>query len=310
MGAEKVAEYNMLFNIKLKNNMKKITERFGYEPDMGNIGKILSNIQSNLVNYVTPHNLSSCIGYTDYTSLNSNDTPFKIISITQKVNEFTIHYPNYPSPASICVYPNFGKFVNDTLTVSGVDITTVAGSFPTSQSFPEVKRMECKLAVQNGANEIDIVLALNAFFDGDLERASQEIKDIKCDLGEKVILKVILETGMLFTPDNIASASFLAMEAGADFITTSTGKQETACTPMAAIVMCQSIKEFYNKRGKMVGFKATGGITTAKDALCYLAIVEMILGKEWLTPRYFRIGADRLINNLLSDLQQETVNFL
>ncbi len=295
--------------MKLFNCMKQIAERFGYEPDMENIDKILSNVQSNLCNFVTPQYMVSCIGYTDLTSLKSEDTSSKIATFTKKVNEFKVTYPDYPLPASICVYPNFGRVVKENLTVSGVDITTVAGCFPSSQSFIEVKRMECRMAVQEGANEVDIVLALNAFFDGDFERASQEIREIKSDLGENIILKVILETGALSSPDKIAAASFLAMEAGADFIKTSTGKQEPAVTPLAAIVMCQCIKEFYHKTGRRVGFKAAGGISTTKDALCYLAIVDTVLGKEWLTPRYFRLGASRLINNLLSELEQKTVVF-
>ena len=289
--------------------MKEWNEKFGYEPNMENIDKTLSNIQNNLANWATPHYMESCIGYTDLTSLKSEDTPTKIIAFTQKVNDLKATYPDYPAPASICVYPNFSKIVKETLTVPGVDITTVAGCFPSSQSFPEIKRMECKMAVQNGANEIDIVLALNAFLDSDYSRASKEIKEIKSDLGDNIILKVILETGALSTPEKIAAASFVSMEAGADFIKTSTGKQEPAATPMAAIVMCQCIKEYYNKTGKMIGFKAAGGIATTKDALCYLAIVDTILGKQWLNPRYFRLGASRLINNLLSELQQKTITF-
>src|SRR5574344_92121 len=296
-------------NIKLLNCMKQITERFGYEPNMENIDKILSNVQNNLSNWITPQYMISCIGYTDLTSLKSEDTPSKIAAFTQKVNDFGTAYPDYPAPASICVYPNFGSVVKENLTIPEVDITTVAGCFPSSQSFPEVKRMEWKMAVQGGANEIDIVLALNAFLGGDFESASQEIREIKSDLGNKISLKVMLETGALAAPDKRAAASFLAMEAGADFIKTSTGKQEPAATPMAAIVMCQCIKEFYNKTGRMVGFKAAGGISTTKDALCYLAIVDTVLGKEWLTPRYFRLGASRLINNLLSELEQKTVVF-
>lgn len=289
--------------------MKEILEKYGYEPNMENIDKTLSTIQSNLGRWATPQYMESCIGYTDLTSLKSEDTPSKIAAFTKKVNDFKNAYPDYPAPASICVYPNFGKTVKENLAVPGVGITTVAGCFPSSQSFPEVKRMECKMAVKNGANEVDIVLALNAFLDNNFKRASQEIKEIKTDLGKNVILKVILETGSLSTPEKIAAASFLAMEAGADFIKTSTGKQEPAATPMAAIVMCQCIKLFYEKKGIMVGFKAAGGISTTKDALCYLAIVDTILGKEWLNTRYFRLGASRLVNNLLSELQQKTITF-
>ena len=172
----------------------------------------------------------------------------------------------------------------------------------------DVKVLECRTAVEQGADEVDIVLALNAFLANDFEKASHEIREIKKAVGN-ACLKVILETGALATPEKIAAASFLAMEAGADFIKTSTGKLEPAATPMAAIVMCECINAYNRKTGKKIGFKPAGGMTSPKDALCYLAIVDTILGKEWLTPRYFRIGASRLANNLLSELEQKTVSY-
>jgi deoxyribose-phosphate aldolase len=164
------------------------------------------------------------------------------------------------------------------------------------------------MAVGAGADEVDVVLPLNLFMSGDSEGTAREIAAMKEAVGERH-LKVILETGALASSEKIHEASMLAMEAGADFIKTSTGKQEPGATPAAAIVMCNSIKEYYKKSGRKVGFKPAGGISTVKDALCYLAIVDTILGKEWLTPELFRIGASRLANNLLSALEQKTVGY-
>lgn len=288
--------------------MTSFLEKYGYTPSTEDIDKKLSMIQANLNNWDTPDNLAACLGFMDLTTLNSSDTPAKVAALAEKVNNFKNNFPGYPTPASICIYPNLGKTVKETLTAPDVNVTVVAAVFPNAQSFIEVKCLECKMAVEQGADEVDIVLALNSFLAGDFEKASNEIKQIRETVGEKH-LKVILETGALATPEKIAAASFLAMEAGADFIKTSTGKQEPAATPMAAIVMCECIKAYYEKTGKKIGFKPAGGMVAAKDALCYYAIVDTILGKEWLNKDLFRLGASRLANNLLSELEQKTVSY-
>ncbi len=288
--------------------MTSFLEKYGYTPNTDDIDKKLSMIQTNLNNWETPENLAACLGFMDLTTLNSSDTPAKVATMAEKVNNFKKSFPDYPTPASICIYPNLGKKVKETLTAPDVNVTVVAAVFPNAQSFIEVKCLECKMAVEQGADEVDIVLALNSFLAGDFEKASDEIRQIREVVGEKH-LKVILETGALSTPEKIAEASFLAMEAGADFIKTSTGKQEPAATPMAAIVMCECIKAYYNKTGKKIGFKPAGGMVAAKDALCYYAIVDTILGKEWLNKDLFRLGASRLANNLLSELEQKTVSY-
>lgn len=288
--------------------MKEYFDRFGYTPDSEEIDKKLSAIHANLDNWNTRENLATCLGIMDLTTLNTTDTPAKVSSLAQKVNNFKSQFPEYPTPASICIYPNLGKYVRESLTAPDVNITVVAAVFPNAQSFIEVKTLECKMAVEQGADEVDIVLALNSFLTEDYHKAADEIKAIKAVIGNKH-LKVILETGALATPEKIAAASFLAMEAGADFIKTSTGKQEPAATPMAAIVMCECIKAFYNKTGKKIGFKPAGGMVAAKDALCYWAIVDTILGKEWLNKDLFRLGASRLANNILSELEQKTVSY-
>lgn len=288
--------------------MKEYFDRFGYTPDSEEIDKKLSVIHANLDNWNTKENLATCLGIMDLTTLNTTDTPAKVSSLAQKVNNFKSQFPEYPTPASICIYPNLGKYVRESLTAPDVNITVVAAVFPNAQSFIEVKTLECKMAVEQGADEVDIVLALNSFLAEDYYKAAEEIKAIKAVIGNRH-LKVILETGALATPEKIAAASFLAMEAGADFIKTSTGKQEPAATPMAAIVMCECIKAFYNKTGKKIGFKPAGGMVAAKDALCYYAIVDTILGKEWLNKDLFRLGASRLANNILSELEQKTVSY-
>ncbi|MCI1779774.1 MAG: deoxyribose-phosphate aldolase [Bacteroidales bacterium] len=288
--------------------MTQILEKFKFLPDAGEIDKELQSVKKNLAHWINRKNLSDCLGYMDLTSLHSTDTRETVAELAGKVNNFKTSYPDYPYPASVCIYSNLGKTVKETLTAKGVHTTVVSGCFPSSQSFPEVKKLECKMAAADGADEIDIVLALNHFMNNEFDDASKEISDIKAIVGD-ITLKVILETGALSTPENIATASFLAMESGADFIKTSTGKLEPAATPMAAIVMCKCIKKYYEATGRKIGFKAAGGISTSKDAISYLAIVDTILGKDWLTPSLFRIGASRLARNLLCDLEQSTVNY-
>ena len=260
------------------------------------------------MNYNTPDNLKLCLGCIDLTTLNSTDTVERVVSFANKVNGFKEVFPAYPTPAAICVYPNMGEAVKGALKAEGVNVAVVAGGFPTSQTFLDVKLLECRVAVERGADEVDIVIALNAFLANDMERAAQEIRAVKEAIGEKH-LKVILETGALPSEQAIAQASFMATEAGADFIKTSTGKMEPAATPMAARVMCSCIKEFYERTGKKVGFKPAGGISTVGDALEYLAIVDGILGREWLNPQLFRIGASRLANNILSELEKKTIGY-
>ena len=252
-----------------------------------------------------PDKLRLCLSCMDLTTLNTTDTAGKIIAFTEKVNRFGEHFPNYAPPAAICVYPKWGRTVKETLKVPGVKVAVVAGGFPNSQTFTEVKLLECRMAVEQGADEVDIVLPLNLFQGGCANEAAQEIRAIKEVAGDRH-LKVILETGALRSTSEMEDASFLAMEAGADFIKTSTGKQEPAATPQAAETMCRCIKEYFRRTGRKVGFKPAGGISSAKDALMYLSIVEQTLGGEWMNPQLFRIGASRLANSILTELEQKT----
>ena len=294
--------------------MEALFEKYGYTPDKEKITKRLDAIAANIDNVTSPAILKDCMSIMDLTTLRSEDTVASVTKLVGKVNSFAEDFPEYPLPASVCVFSNFASVVRDALADKSVHVTAVSGCFPTSQSFLEVKVKECELAVENGADEIDIVLALNSFMAGDFEQARSEIRamrgaidDVAARLGRKVVLKVILETGLLVTPENIANASFLAMEEGADFIKTSTGKVSVNATPMAAFVMCECIKAFYGKTGRKVGFKAAGGISTAKDAVGYHSIVKTILGEEWTGKDLFRFGVSRLANSLMSAIEQKTV---
>jgi deoxyribose-phosphate aldolase len=249
--------------------------------------------------------LFNCI---DLTTLKCTDSEESVMQFTEKVNEFDDKHPDLKNVAAICVYPNFAKIVNDTLQVENVGIACVSGGFPSSQTFQEIKVAETAMAIHDGATEIDIVLSVGKFLSGDYEGVCDEIEELESVCGEKH-LKVILETGLLRTMENIAQASFLAMEAGADFIKTSTGKVDVNATPSAAYVMCECIARYHDVTGKKIGFKPAGGISSAADALCYYSIVSSILGKEWLNKELFRFGVSRVANNILSTVEQKTVNF-
>ena len=291
-------------------------EKYGYAPVDVELANRLDAVASSVDALASPEVLKRCFSLMDLTTLKSDDTVASVSKLVDKVNRLQTEYPDYPLPASVCVYPNFAPVVRERRCSPEVHVTTVASCFPSAQSFLEVKVRECELAVQAGADEVDIVLALNAFLAGDYATAANEIVQMKQAIdaeaarqGRRVVLKVILETGLLGTTENIARASFLAMEAGADFIKTSTGKVEVNATPTAAWVMCECIKAFYAKTGRKVGFKAAGGISNDRDALLYYAIGAAVLGKDWVEKDHFRFGVSRLGNSLMSAIEQKTVKF-
>lgn len=255
-----------------------------------------------------PEVLKKIFNCIDLTTLNATDSPQSVARFTERVNEFESTYPDLPPVAAICVYPNFSQVVRTVLDVSEVNIACVSGGFPSSQTFEEVKIAETALAVDGGADEIDIVLNLGNFLDDDWEEVCDEITEQKHATRDGV-LKVILETGALKTAENIRNASILSMYSDADFIKTSTGKGYPGASFEAAYVMCQCIKEYYEQTGRKVGFKAAGGVSTTDDALGYYTIVKEVLGEEWLDNEYFRIGASRLANKLLSDILGQEVAF-
>ena len=263
-------------------------------------------IEKNRDRYDTPEVKRFLFNCIDLTTLRCEDNDESVMRFTRNVNRLDEEHPELKTVAAICVYPNVAEIVRDTLEVEDVQIACVAGGFPSSQTFTEVKIAETAMALSEGATEIDIVISVGKFLAGDYEAMCDEIEEIK-DACKTHRLKVILETGALRTAANIKKASILAMYAGADFIKTSTGKQQPAATPEAAYVMCQAIKEYYEQTGRRVGFKPAGGLNTVADALTYYTIVREVLGEEWLNNFYFRLGTSRLANLLLSDiLGQET----
>ena len=249
-----------------------------------------------------------CLSAVDLTTLTCNDSVESVTEFAKRTVTFAEAYPQIPNVASICVYPAFVETVGLAVDGTPMRITSVGGGFPASQTFLEVKMLEVAMAVENGADEVDIVLNVGKMLTGEYDEAAAEVEMIRSEMDADVILKVIIESGALKTPELIRKASLLSMAAGADFVKTSTGKIDVAATPDAAVVMCQAIKDFYNKTGRKVGFKAAGGVKTPQDAALYYTIVEQILGEEWLTTDLFRIGASSAANNLLSAIVGTTTS--
>ncbi len=269
-------------------------------PDFGKIDIEIAKIKANSSKFYTSETLKKIFSLIDLTSLNSTDTVTKIKAMTEKVNKFPSVFTDMPNVAAICVYPSLVETVKENLKTE-IGLASVAAGFPSSQTFLDVKLVESQAAVLSGANEIDIVISIGKFLSGDYETVFEEIKEIKNVL-EDAHLKVILESGILEDPQKIWDASIIAMEAGADFIKTSTGKMQPAATLEAVYVMTEAIKEFHRVNNKKIGLKPAGGISTGKQAIEYYAIVADILGNYWLNNQLFRIGASSLANNLLSEI--------
>jgi deoxyribose-phosphate aldolase len=257
--------------------------------------------------YNTPSVKQQLLHAVELTTLTVVDSQESVLKLTEKVNRFYDEHPELLKIASICVYPNFAKIVSDSLEAEGIEIACVSGGFPSSQTFLEVKTIETALAIKDGATEIDMVLSVGTFLSEDYETCSDEISEIKAAGGDTP-LKVILETGALMEAQTIKKAAILAMCSGADFIKTSTGKISISATPVAAYVMCKAIKEYKEKTGRLVGFKAAGGIKSVDDALTYYTIVREILGQEFIDKNLFRIGTSSLANQLVNDILEEQVN--
>ena len=287
---EALEKYNTSLNDReVREAVQKIIAEKVHENDTADVKKFL-------------------FGSIELTTLKTTDSDVSVMAFTEKVNQFDQQYPDIPHVATICVYPCFAEVVKDTLEVEGVNIACVSGSFPSSQALLEVKTIETALAIKDGADEIDMVMPVGKFLQGDYEGVSDEIQEMKAVCGDHA-LKVILETGDLVTASNIKKASILAMYAGADYIKTSTGKEKISATPEAAYVMCQAIKEYYDETGIQIGFKPAGGINTVMDAITYYTIVKEVLGEKWLTNKWLRLGTSRLANLLLSEIEGSEVKF-
>ncbi|HVA86007.1 MAG TPA: deoxyribose-phosphate aldolase [Candidatus Saccharimonadales bacterium] len=248
--------------------------------------------------------LDLAIRMMDLTTLEGKDTPGKVRALCAKAMHPQPGDASIPSVAAVCVYPALVRDAKDALRGSSVRVASVATGFPSGQTFREVKLAETRLAVEAGADEVDMVLDRNAFLAGDYQAAFEEIVAVKVAAGPAQ-LKVILETGELETYDNVRRASVLAMAAGADFIKTSTGKINPAATLPVSLVMLEAIRDFDRQTGREVGMKPAGGIRTAKDAIAYLVVLYETLGPRWMRPERYRFGASSLLNDVLMQIEKE-----
>ncbi|MBQ2018208.1 MAG: deoxyribose-phosphate aldolase, partial [Alistipes sp.] len=246
-------------------------------PTVEQVAQEVENLKAAAAANNTAEVYKFCFSAIDLTTLSPCDSEESVAAFARRAAEFALDYPEIPNVASICVYPPFVETVGLEIDATPLRITSVAGGFPSSQTFLEVKMLEVAMAVENGADEVDIVLNVGKMLSGSLDEAANEVEVLR-EESDGATLKVILETGALRTPELIRQASLLAMQAGADFIKTSTGKIDVAATPEAAVVMCHAIKDYYAKSGRKVGFKAAGGIRTAEEAALYYTIVKEILG--------------------------------
>ncbi|MBL0066789.1 MAG: deoxyribose-phosphate aldolase [Bacteroidetes bacterium] len=248
--------------------------------------------------------LRLALSMVDLTTLEAKDTPGKVKQLCTKAMHPHDAFPGIPSVAAVCVYPNLVKVAKTALAGSSVKVAAVATAFPSGMSTRKVKLEETKWAVNEGADEIDMVISRGHFLSGEYNFVFDEIAAVKEACGE-AHLKVILETGELSTLDNVRIASDIAMNAGADFIKTSTGKIQPAATLPVTLVMLEAIRDFYYSTGKKIGMKPAGGIATAKLALNYLVVLRETLGHDWLNPDMFRFGASALANDLLMQIVKE-----
>ena len=283
--------------------------KFGAAPADAEIRAILADVQARLRANGNEEVYRRCFRSIDLNSLGATESHEHIERFVAKAVRFPGHYPDIENVASVCVYPVFVETAGLVIADSGMTITSVAGGFPSSQTYLEVKMLETAMAVENGADEIDVVISLGEMLSGEYDLMGNEIETLRNEVGDDVVLKVILESGVLARPELIHRAAVIAMEAGADFIKTSTGKAAVSATPEAAVVMCLAIREFAERTGRRVGFKAAGGISTPQDAVLYYTIVERILGPQWLTPALFRIGASSLAGNLLNAIVGREENY-
>ena len=277
----------------------KIFSDFNTTVETNEVTGLLDKIRENLPSTEDKELLKKIFSLIDLTTLSERDNIVNVTQMCDKVNMLSEAYPSMPAVAAICIYPELVPVVKEHLVNPLVNIASVAGGFPASQTFTNIKVMEIEQAIGQGADEIDIVLPVGKFLMEDYEYVEHEIQVIKERIRD-VHLKVILETGSLQDYSLIRKASFLAISAGANFIKTSTGKIPVGATPEAMVIMCQVISEYYNKTGIKIGIKPAGGISDAETAILYYAIVKEILGEDWLNSERFRIGASRLANNLMA----------
>lgn len=252
--------------------------------------------------------LKLALSMIDLTTLEGKDTPGKVKQLCYKALHLHEKLDDIPNVAAVCVYPTYVKIAKTALEGSGIQVASVATAFPSGQSNRKTKILDTQFAVEQGADEIDMVISRGEFLAGEYNFVYDEIAAIKEACG-KAHLKVILETGELDTLDNVRKASEIAMCAGADFIKTSTGKIQPAATMPVTYVMLDAIKDFYLKTGKIIGMKPAGGISTSKIALQYLVMLNEVLGEQWMNSTYFRFGASSLANDILMQLVKSETGY-
>ena len=241
----------------------------------------------------------------DLTTLEGKDSEGKVKQLCYKASHLHYKHPGLPYVAAICVYPTMVPIAKKELAGTGINVASVATAFPSGMADINAKLDEVKSVVDAGADEVDMVISRGRFLNGDYDYVSDEISQVKDACG-KAHLKVILETGELVTLDNVQLASDIAMEAGADFIKTSTGKVSPAATPPVVLTMLEAIRDFQIKTGKKIGMKPAGGIGTAKQAIQYLVMIKENLGDDWLSPNLFRFGASSLANDILMQIMKQS----
>jgi len=288
--------------------MKYFSE-YSFEVNIADVNRTLEKVRTATQQPAGPEVLSTIFSLIDLTTLSEQDSNEKIIRMCDQVNLLDEGYPSLPSPAAVCVYPRFVETARKTLSNPLVSLASVAGGFPASQTFMAVKLLETELALETGADEIDVVMSVGCFLAGEFEEVFEEVNQFKSMLGPDQHLKVILESGILPDLVSVQKASILCMEAGADFIKTSTGKAATGATPEAFVVMCNAIKSYYEKTGKKIGIKPAGGISDPETAYLYYSIVKETLGESWLSPEKFRIGASKLANGLIKSIFEKEGDF-
>lgn len=290
------------------DRLDAVLQKYDYSLGLDDISKKVDalldkHMAKNMQNSV----YAQLIGFVDLTSLKTDDTEESISEMVEKLNAFDEKFEILPHPAAICVYPSFVGLVKSTLT-EDLEIAAVAAGFPHSQTMIEIKVAEVSLCVAEGATEIDVVIPVGKVKNRQYEEILEELTEIKSACRD-AHMKVILETSLIRDPELIKEAAVVAMVAGADFIKTSTGKDSQCASLEAVYTMCEAISEFNKLNNTKVGLKVAGGVSTTADAVKYYTLVQQMLGEEWLTPELFRIGASRLVNNLLTSVSGKEVKY-
>ncbi len=287
-----------------------LLEKYAPAFDDEQVAAVVAAARADMVGNRNEEVYKFCFSALDLTTLTGSDSVRSVAEFVRKAVEVPHKFPGVPDVATVCVYPSFVDIVGLGVEGSPVGVTAVAGGFPAAQTFLEVKMLEVAMAVENGADEIDVVMNAGEMAEGEFDRLANDLELLGNEVGDDVTFKVIIESGMLRTAEEVYRASLLAIFAGADFVKTSTGKSACGATPAAAVVICNAIKDYWRQTGIRIGIKVAGGIRTVDDALLYYTLVGNILGPEWLTPSLFRIGASApLADALLAAITGRTQTY-